>query len=41
VHWGQERCTQDFGGETEGKKPLGRPRVKWEDIPKWILKKLK
>jgi len=23
----QERCTQDFGGETEGKRPLGRPSV--------------
>jgi hypothetical protein len=41
VHWGQERCAQGFGGETEGKKPLGRRRFKWEDILKWILKKLK
>jgi hypothetical protein len=24
VHWGQERWAQGFGGETEGKKPLGR-----------------
>jgi hypothetical protein len=41
VHWGQKRCTQGFGRKTEGKKPLGRLRVKWEDILKWILKKLK
>ena len=26
----EERCTVGFGGETEGKKPLGRPRSRWE-----------
>ena len=26
-----ERCIQGFGGEPEGKRPLGRPRRKWED----------
>ena len=29
---GEERCTQSFGGgKPEGKRPLGRPRSRWED----------
>jgi len=28
---GKERCIQGFGGETEGKGPLRRPRHRWED----------
>ena len=28
---GKERCAQGFGGETEGKKLLGRSRRRWED----------
>ena len=28
-----------FVGKPEGKKPLGRPRHRWEEILKWILKK--
>jgi hypothetical protein len=24
-------------GKPEGKRPLGRPRLKWEDNKKWIL----
>jgi hypothetical protein len=27
----EERHLQGFGGETEGKRPLGRPRRRWED----------
>ena len=27
----RERCAQGFGGESEGKRPLGRPRRRWED----------
>ena len=28
---GKKRCIQGFGGEKpEGKRPLGRPRRKWE-----------
>jgi hypothetical protein len=27
----EEKCIQDFGGETEGKRPLERPRHGWED----------
>jgi hypothetical protein len=30
----QERCLQCFGGETEGTRPLGRPRHRWESIIK-------
>jgi len=26
----EERCIQGFGGEPEGKRPLGRPRRRWE-----------
>ena len=31
AYGGGERCVQDFGGETWGKEPLGRPRRRWED----------
>jgi len=24
-------CIEGFGGEPEGKRPLGRPRHRWED----------
>jgi hypothetical protein len=34
-----EMCT-DFGGETEGRRPLGRPRCKWEDNIKMTLQEL-
>jgi hypothetical protein len=27
---GEKRCIQGFGGKPEGKKPLGRPRGRWE-----------
>ena len=27
----RKRCIQGFGGETYGKRPLGRPRRRWED----------
>jgi hypothetical protein len=27
----EERYIQCFDGENEGKRPLGRPRRKWED----------
>jgi hypothetical protein len=32
IYRGEERCIQGFGGEIEGKRPLGRPRVRWEDV---------
>jgi hypothetical protein len=28
---GKERCIQDFDGGPEGRRPLGRPRRRWED----------
>jgi hypothetical protein len=27
-------------GKPEGKRPLGRPRLRWEDNISWIFKKL-
>jgi hypothetical protein len=38
------KCIQDFGGKTRKKRPLGRPRHRWEgnikmnlkDVMKWI-----
>ena len=30
----QETCKHGFGGETEGKRPLGRPRYRWENNSK-------
>jgi hypothetical protein len=27
----EERCIQELVGKPEGKRPLGRPRHKWED----------
>jgi hypothetical protein len=31
TYGGGERCIQDFGGGPEGRRPLGRPRRRWED----------
>jgi hypothetical protein len=31
AYWGGERLIQGFGGEALGKRPLGRPRLRWED----------
>jgi hypothetical protein len=27
----EEKCVHGFGGENEGKEPLGRPRGKWKN----------
>jgi len=35
-----ERRIQGFGGKTEGKKPLGRPKRRWEDIIKIDLQEV-
>ena len=37
AYWGEERRIQDFVGESEGKKPHGRPRRRWEDNIKMHL----
>jgi len=31
---------QDFGGKPDGKRPLGRPRSRWEDNIKMDLQKV-
>ena len=31
---GEERSVQGFGGETEGKSPLGKSKPRWEDNTK-------
>ena len=31
AYGGEERRIQGFGGKPEGKRPLGRPRRRWED----------
>jgi hypothetical protein len=33
----QERCLQGFGGRPEGKRPLGRSKLIWEDDIKMDL----
>jgi hypothetical protein len=40
MHEEEERCIQDFGGEPEGKRPLGRPRRRWEGNMKIDLKEV-
>jgi hypothetical protein len=37
---GGERCIQDIGGGPEGRRPLGRPRRRWEDNIKMDLKEV-
>jgi hypothetical protein len=31
TYGGRERCVEGFGGGTEERRPLGRPRRRWED----------
>ena len=38
VYGGKERCIQGLVGKPEGKRPLGRPRRRWEDNIKIDLK---
>jgi hypothetical protein len=41
--WGKDRYIKSFGvlvGKSEGKRPLGRRRGKWEDNIKMDLKEL-
>jgi hypothetical protein len=39
VHGGGERCIQHFG-RPEGRRPLGRPRHRWEDNIKMDLREI-
>jgi hypothetical protein len=40
MHGRGERCLQDFVGRLEYKRPLGRPRRRWEDNIKLHLKEI-
>ena len=40
TYGGREWCAQGFGGKTEGKRPLGRPRRRWEDNIKMDLEEV-
>ena len=40
TYGGQERCIQGLGGESEGMRPLGRPRLRWEDNIKMDLQEV-
>ena len=37
VYGGEERLIHGFGGRPKGKRPLGRPRRRWEDNIKMDL----
>jgi hypothetical protein len=39
TYGGQERYIQGLVGKTEGKRSLGRPKLRWEDNIRWILRK--
>ena len=39
AYGGEERRIQSFGGISEGRRPLGRPRRRWEDNIKMDLRK--
>ena len=40
TYGGREMCAQGFGGETQGKEPLGRQRRRWEDNIKMDLQEV-
>jgi hypothetical protein len=40
THGGGERCLQVLVGRPEGKRPLGRPRSRWEDNIKMDLREI-
>ena len=40
TYGGEERCIQGLGGRLEKKKPLGRPRHRWEDNIKMDLQEV-
>jgi hypothetical protein len=39
-HGGGEGCIQHFDWEPEGRRPLGRPRHRWEDNIKMDLQEI-
>ena len=40
TYGGEQKCMQVTGGETEGKRPLGRPRCRREDNIKTYLQEV-
>jgi hypothetical protein len=40
AHGGGEGCIQHFGWRPEGRRPLGRPRRRWEDNIKMDLREI-
>jgi hypothetical protein len=40
TYGGEETCIQSFGGKPDGKRPLGRPRRRWEVIMKMVLQEV-
>ena len=40
AYGGGERCAQGSIGKPEGKRPLGRPRRRWEDTIKMDLRQV-
>jgi hypothetical protein len=40
TYGGRERFVQGSGGKPEGKRPLGRPRHRWEDNVKMDLREV-
>jgi hypothetical protein len=38
LHGRNEKCVQDFGRKYEGKRPLVRPRRRWDDNIRMDLK---
>jgi hypothetical protein len=40
THGGGDRCLQGLFGRPEGKRPLGRPRRRWENNIKMNLRKI-
>ena len=35
----EKRHMQDFVGKAEGKRPLGRPNLRWKILIKWVFEK--
>jgi hypothetical protein len=40
THWGAQENVQGFGGKFEGKRPLGRPRRRWEYVIRMDLREI-
>jgi len=40
TYGGEHKCIQGFGGKPEGKRPLGRPRRRWEVTIKMVLQEV-